>query len=788
MTAPAGTPGPTARKPASRFPLAPRGLVWLTLRLHRSALWGWAAFSVVAVAGLLYLQDQVAATATVDGCGPDGELPCPSVGTSLLFDLYGVSFVVLPFVVAVFTASALVARDLEDGTALLGWTQSVTPVRWLAVRLSVAALPVVAVAALLSYLYRRAWTTGGMELWLPWHDGGVFRAAGILGVAYTLLGVSVGALAGLVVRRALPAAGISITALLPVQFGLSAARFDLWPRDHASSDDLAGLTYPVHGEYSLVFEGGRVQADEGCVGSSAASLRPELCLDAEKAVDFFGEIHPGSHFWPLQFVEAGIVLVLAVSAAAAAFWLLRYAHTAPAGPSAPAAPDAYGDAPAGGEPGTWESDAGEPGTWESDAGEPGTLLPGASKPGDEAAPREPHEPPEAEGTAAGPPAPSRLRADDAEGASWIGEEPAAAPSRPGSSAASWGDGDGREAPPFRTGLDELVSRFRLRWSPLNAPVAPDGTQGPPLPFAAARSAFRAVAGLHLPALRTWACVSVFTALICVVIGLQGQFDEWLQKCNARGASACMDMSEEAAHDFGVSLEFPAGILYAVPFAVAMWVAAGLVAREFQSGTVTLAWTQSLTPTRWLAGKAGVCAAVVAAGTALPAVLFRRAGDVAPAVRDQYWHEETLFHAGLVAVGYALFAVAAGVFAGVLLRRGVTAALLASALVAVPYVAFGKFWQNLWPTDRAVGYEISDSRSDYEVDRGTIPGRLVDRDFCDPAATPDCEVYQEDAEYAFVDMHPPSHYWPIQIVETGILLAAAALLTFAAFALLRRRTR
>ena len=35
--------------------------------------------------------------------------------------------------------------------------------------------------------------------------------------------------------------------------------------------------------------------------------------------------------------------------------------------------------------------------------------------------------------------------------------------------------------------------------------------------------------------------------------------------------------------------------------------------------------------------------------------------------------------------------------------------------------------------------------------------------------------------------PESHFWPLQLVETGLLLAVAGLATAAAFALLRRRT-
>ncbi|MFD4142619.1 MULTISPECIES: hypothetical protein [unclassified Streptomyces] len=35
-------------------------------------------------------------------------------------------------------------------------------------------------------------------------------------------------------------------------------------------------------------------------------------------------------------------------------------------------------------------------------------------------------------------------------------------------------------------------------------------------------------------------------------------------------------------------------------------------------------------------------------------------------------------------------------------------------------------------------------------------------------------------------HPTSHFWPLQLVETGIVLTLTAALTTAAFVVLRRR--
>ncbi|POX52751.1 hypothetical protein C3489_17425 [Streptomyces sp. Ru71] len=45
----------------------------------------------------------------------------------------------------------------------------------------------------------------------------------------------------------------------------------------------------------------------------------------------------------------------------------------------------------------------------------------------------------------------------------------------------------------------------------------------------------------------------------------------------------------------------------------------------------------------------------------------------------------------------------------------------------------------------------------------------------------------NADGYYVVFHPESHYWPLQLVECGIVLALAATATATAFTLLRRRT-
>jgi hypothetical protein len=120
-----------------------------------------------------------------------------------------------------------------------------------------------------------------------------------------------------------------------------------------------------------------------------------------------------------------------------------------------------------------------------------------------------------------------------------------------------------------------------------------------------------------------------------------------------------------------------GFLLLVPAIIGTFWAAPLLTREFEAGTFQLAWTQSVTRTRWLAAKLGVgaLAAVAAAGlfslmltwwsgpidTAAPfakgiSITFLRLGFVLFPTR------------GITPLGYAAFAFALGVTAGVLLRR------------------------------------------------------------------------------------------------------------------------
>ncbi|MEW2397886.1 ABC transporter permease subunit [Streptomyces sp. NPDC046862] len=318
-----------AEAPTLRRSLRPRGLVWTMLCLHRAALLFWTLLVAVAAGALLWAWGPGTSGVwteyrTMRCAFPGQNTSCDYRGDAYLaFDLAtslgGLIITVVPFLVAVWAGGALIARELETGTAELAWTQSVSPARWLVAKLAVPAVLIASGTVLLTLLHRLMWPSDRELLrWLGWHwyDEVAFRGNGPVAVAHALLGLAVGVLVGLIVRRSLPALGISLVSLLALHFVLAMARPYLWP----------SVTLTNKEEFS-VFSGMPVSA--GGITSTGAHVPNPCagegpgCLPQHRIVGFYVDYHPSSHFWPLQIMETGVVLALAALAVLASFRLLN---------------------------------------------------------------------------------------------------------------------------------------------------------------------------------------------------------------------------------------------------------------------------------------------------------------------------------------------------------------------------------------------------------------------------------------------------------------------------------
>ncbi|MFF3347222.1 ABC transporter permease [Streptomyces sp. NPDC002779] len=314
----------TATAPRSR---RPRGLVWVMLRVHRSALLFWLMLVAVAAGALLWAYgpgiDAAWAEYRDAGCGP-GE---PSLGC----DLTGPAFAryddilaaggsllgLVPLLTAAWAGGALIGRDLENGTAQWAWVQSVSPARWLAAKLAVPAALLTTGMLTLTLLHRLVWSSGSLHRVMGWRSwDGVYLANGTTATAYALLGLAVGALVGLLLPRALPALAVATLAVLALSDRLDALRPHLWPTDLVTATD----DYPEH--VGLIVEGGALTSDGAHVPIPDCMGMPG-CLSERDITGFYAYYHPADHFWPLQLVETALVLAITAAAVWACFALLK---------------------------------------------------------------------------------------------------------------------------------------------------------------------------------------------------------------------------------------------------------------------------------------------------------------------------------------------------------------------------------------------------------------------------------------------------------------------------------
>ncbi|MFC9130481.1 ABC transporter permease [Streptomyces sp. NPDC057099] len=311
---------------------APRGLVLAMLRVHRSALLFWLMLTAVGIGTLLWAAGPGADAALAEyralGCEepipvPDCRFPeAANTRYQTAVAIASGLLALLPVLTAAWAGGALTGRELESGTAELAWTQSVSPARWLAAKLAVPALLLMAGTLAITLLLRMLWSSsqnslGRFQSWYEWYDDGVFEVNGPVATAHVLAALALGVLAGLLLRRALPALGVAVLAVASLVYLLDELRPHLWPTTAMvtsveDTPDLPGLF--VEGG-ALTATGARVPVPD-CWG--------EPTCPAESGITgLYTVYHPSSHFWPLQLMESGIALAVAALAVAAAFWLLR---------------------------------------------------------------------------------------------------------------------------------------------------------------------------------------------------------------------------------------------------------------------------------------------------------------------------------------------------------------------------------------------------------------------------------------------------------------------------------
>ncbi|MFG2125786.1 ABC transporter permease [Streptomyces sp. NPDC048710] len=304
------------------------------LRLHRPELLVWAGLVVLGAALLLWLGGPLTDAAAhgwrqYKACHWSEKCAYDQDAILRYKDAYNyltLPLAALPLLVGAWAGAALIGRELESGTARLAWAQGVTPARWLATRLALPAAAVTAGTSLLAFLHHRAWVAarGRVDTVKSQWDVWTFQTNGPTTVALALAALAAGALAGLALRRALPALATAAVATAGL-WGLAQWLMPhLWPTathvtsfGHTSGDSSAGLGV----DQGLVTRTGGHIPEPRCYADTWEGC--QRLFEKRGGIGFYYTYHPSAHYWPLQLATSALVLALAGLFTVAAFLVLR---------------------------------------------------------------------------------------------------------------------------------------------------------------------------------------------------------------------------------------------------------------------------------------------------------------------------------------------------------------------------------------------------------------------------------------------------------------------------------
>ena len=352
-----------------------RGLPWVTWRQHRVALTG--ALLVLGAIGAFLVVD---GRATHHAFRQYGLTTCGDLFTSAcqvqlqLFqehsqgavDLLLPMFILLPLLLGAFVGGPLVARELESGTYRFAWTQGRSRVRWIVAKLAILGTVLVALTLAFSLLF--TWWYG------PWlairgrmTPVNAYEVSGLVFAARTLFAFMLGALAGTLIRRTVPAvaataaAGFAVvlpsmiwlrqhiekpvTLLAPtggertpvaiefsngnsISLGTDAPRgaweIARWAQDatghHLSSSEIFALLQKANFNLAPPPAG---PAQAGPARGPAPDISSFTTWLSQHGYRLGVSYQPASRFWHFQGVEAGAYVLLALLCAATTTWWVR---------------------------------------------------------------------------------------------------------------------------------------------------------------------------------------------------------------------------------------------------------------------------------------------------------------------------------------------------------------------------------------------------------------------------------------------------------------------------------
>jgi hypothetical protein len=334
-------------------PVPWRGMAWVSWRQHRATLAGLIA--VLGAAGVylyitgLDLRHQVAAL---------GEMFVANGSGKMGMTLTAALFQVFPALIGAFVGAPVLARELETGTFRYTWTQGFGRERWATAKLAQIAVAVTVVAGAFGFLFSWCYEPIiGVRQGLSPLMAITFDLRGVAFAGWALVAFAIGVLAGILIRRVVPA----MFATLAAWSGLAIVT-GAYLRPHyetplvtsgfkpLSAAWITGERWTLHGKPVSVSAVNHVLNKLGAIEFGPGQFGPAPSGPGQTASGFgqtasaaspasrnvnpvpylvhhgFAQLisyQPTSRFWPFQWIEGGWLLALSLLLLAATIWLVR---------------------------------------------------------------------------------------------------------------------------------------------------------------------------------------------------------------------------------------------------------------------------------------------------------------------------------------------------------------------------------------------------------------------------------------------------------------------------------
>lgn len=297
-------------------------MIWVTWRQHRlEALWALVLAALLGGSvGYVALQISFASGRCPSTVGFGYCLssdPFGQIAQAILrFNLAQYGLVVLPALAGAFIGAPLVAREIENGTQHLAWTQGVTRMRWLLVKLALVFIPLIAAAALVGYLEVVFLNLQGPQV----NRWDIFDQQAPVVAAATFFALALGVAFGAVIRRSIPAMAATLLAFVVVRVGIA---------ELVRSHYVAPLVKTTH---DLNAVGSQADPTAWWLGfpnyyDSAGHLLGNLIGPSVGQPSYVVQsFQPGDRFWAFETIESAILCTLALLILGfAVYWVTRRA-------------------------------------------------------------------------------------------------------------------------------------------------------------------------------------------------------------------------------------------------------------------------------------------------------------------------------------------------------------------------------------------------------------------------------------------------------------------------------